>query len=139
GGGPRPRPRGGRGWRRPWCWGSGRTWGETSFTTAAPASTRTFSPPGCGSTITTRVATTNTPREDTTPMTKNTRATITTGTDRPPRGGSRGRRPKRPASRRSTREVFEDHLRCRRAGAGEGDLPRNYPHPLLLLPRARLY
>ncbi len=35
--------------------------------------------------------------------------------------------------RRSTREVFEDHLRCRRAGAVEEDIARNYAHDVVLL------
>jgi hypothetical protein len=37
------------------------------------------------------------------------------------------------ASPRSTREVFEDHLRCRRAGAVEEDLARNYADDVVLL------
>jgi hypothetical protein len=38
-----------------------------------------------------------------------------------------GRRP------RSTQEVFEDHLRCRQAGALEDDLARNYAEDVVLL------
>src|SRR5437763_8470955 len=40
---------------------------------------------------------------------------------------------------RSTREVFEDHLRCRRQGAVEEDIARNYAEDVVLLTSLGLY